>query len=66
MPKKPSRDQGPAVELSGPLAEVYFRQGDRERALATLRKAKAAADDPEGAIQEIEVHFRKLFPDNTL
>lgn len=48
------------------LAEVYFRQGDRERALASLHKAKAAADDPDGAIQEIEVHFRKLFPDNTL
>jgi tetratricopeptide (TPR) repeat protein len=42
------------------LAEVYFRQGDHERALTTLRKAKAVADDPDGATQEIESHVKKL------
>jgi tetratricopeptide (TPR) repeat protein len=48
------------------LAEVYFRQGDLEHARASLRKAKAVADDPKGERQKIEAHFGRLFPNDTL
>lgn len=48
------------------LAEVYFRQGERERARVTLRKAKAVADDPKGAIHKVQAHFKKLFPNEAL
>ena len=48
------------------LAEVYFVQGDPERAFATLRMAKAVAEDPDGAIKQIEAHRKKRFPNDAL
>jgi tetratricopeptide (TPR) repeat protein len=45
------------------LARVYFNQGDRDRALECLRKAKAATLDD---VQKVEAQFKKLFPNETL
>jgi tetratricopeptide (TPR) repeat protein len=45
------------------LAQVYFNQGDRDRAVECLRKAKAAILD---RVQKVEAHFKKLFPNETL
>jgi tetratricopeptide (TPR) repeat protein len=45
------------------LAQVYFNQGDRERAIECLRKAKAAALED---VQQVELQFKKLFPNETL
>ena len=48
------------------LAGIYFRRGDRDHALDSLRKAKAAALDQSGYAQMIQVHFERLFPNDTL
>jgi tetratricopeptide (TPR) repeat protein len=48
------------------LAEVDFRRGDRDGAIAMLRKARAAVIDPKGNVAEIQGHFKRLFPDETL
>jgi hypothetical protein len=71
-PSEPAESVGLQQHLQDPQRHLRpptiptSPQNAWERALASLRKAKAAAQDPDGAIQEIEVHFRKLFPHDTL
>jgi tetratricopeptide (TPR) repeat protein len=45
------------------LAQVYYNLGDRDNALASFRRAKAAAL---GDMQNLQGHFKQLFPEDTL
>jgi tetratricopeptide (TPR) repeat protein len=48
------------------LAEIYYRQGKKQQARDLLVEARTTIIDPNDRLKELQEHFTKLFPDETL